>query len=284
MSNAKHARRRFAPLQLGKLTKTVAVVATVLAVGISPTAASAKDVDTARAAAVVQPSANTVGTTQICDRCIGSGDYGLKSIYGSALRDNTVPWLALGSQLRAEIRAAQQKADAAKTQATNADNKAQDALERPDYGTLTEPTALDSKVIENLGGKYFGDTTATGDDRYTVLGTFSLTKGKWLVNTAVQFHRNAAGVAGTRPQVGLRIGQDQTLTGDAVWGRTLGTISGAEISPASGRDLFGSAVGSITLTETTTVTVYGFGYNDSQGTEGSGQIAAQVTVNPLRVG
>lgn len=112
------------------LKKAVAAAAVlVLAAGISAPTAFAKDVDTARAAATVVPGDNTVTSVKIKDQSIGSGDYGLKSIYGTALRDNTVPWLALGSQLRGEIRASQTKAD-------NAATKAQQALDKPDANSI----------------------------------------------------------------------------------------------------------------------------------------------------
>jgi hypothetical protein len=269
MSNAKHARRRNYSL-INRFAKPAAVLGALLAVSVVPSTATAVNTEPTASAKTV-----TYATLPLPPRVVGNGQ----------MNFNAVDWLQLGSQARAHIVALENKAKAAETRAVAAENKAEDALSRPDYGSLITTTALAPKVIENLGGKYFGDDVNTAaDDRYTVIGTFSLSKGKWLVNTSVQFTRTAAGVAGTRPQIGLRIGQDQTLTGDAKWGKSLGTVSGAEISPANGRDLFGSAVGSIELAETTTVTVYGFGYNDSQGTEGSGQIAAQVTVNPLRVG
>lgn len=261
MSNAKHARRRNIPFS--RLTKPAAVLAALLTVSVVPSTAVAVNTEPTASAKTV-----TYATLPLPTNSVGAGQ----------LSPNSVGWLDFGSSARSEW-------SSMKVRITNAENKADDALARPDYGSLTTTTALAPKVIENLGGKYFGDdVNSAADDRYTVIGSFSLGKGKWLVNTSVQFTRTAAGIAGTRPQIGLRIGQDQTLAGDAKWGKSLGTVSGAEISPANGRDLFGSAVGSIDLTQPTTVTVYGFGYNDSQGTEGSGQITAQVTVNPLRVG
>ena len=130
---------------------------------------------------------------------------------------------------------------------------------------------LAPKTIEHLGGKYF--------DGFTTLGSFTLPKGTWLVNTSVVFNRTVAGAAGSMPQVGLRIGQGSASPD---WGVEAGTVGGVAISPAKGHDLFGSAVKLITVTEDTEVGVYGFGYNTDQGTAGSGEITAAVQVVAAR--
>lgn len=233
-----------------KLIKTVAVAAAALGLIALPSAAQASNPEPAASAKAV-----TYATLPLPANVIGE----------KQITANSVGWLDMGSQIRAEIRAAQVKTPEA-------------------YGVLTEPTALAPKVITNLGGKYFGDDTSTSDDRYTVIGSFRLKKGTWLVNTSVTFHRDAAGAAGSRPQVGLRIGQNQDLAGDAKWGRSVGTVGGADISPAKGHDLFGSTVSTVELPEETEVVVYGFGYNDDQSDAGSGQITASVNVAPVRVG
>lgn len=144
------------------------------------------------------------------------------------------------------------------------------------FGKSGEKITITPKTIEFLGGPYFDPARG-----YTKLGEFSLEKGMWLINTAGKFHRTAAGVEGTRPQIGLRIGQG---TAAPNWGVDAGTIGGAEISPGNGHDLFGSATKVITLTETSTVGVYGFGYNSDTGTAGSGQIEASAEITPVRVG
>lgn len=144
------------------------------------------------------------------------------------------------------------------------------------FGKSGEKITVAPKMIEFLGGPYFDPARG-----FTKLGEFSLEKGTWLINTAAKFHRTATGVEGTRPQIGLRIGQG---TAAPNWGVDAGTIGGAEISPGNGHDLFGSTTKVITLTETTTVGVYGFGYNSDTGTAGSGQIEASAEITPVRVG
>jgi hypothetical protein len=152
------------------------------------------------------------------------------------------------------------------------------------FGKSGTTVTIPPTVIEHLGGKYFGDTTATADDRYTTLGTMTLPAGTWQVFTSVKFNRTEAGDAGARPQVGLRIGQDQTADADSRFGRSVGTVGGNDISPAKGHDLFGSTSEFIELDEPTEVGVYGFGYTNTGGTEGSGQITAAVSMTPVRVG
>jgi hypothetical protein len=152
------------------------------------------------------------------------------------------------------------------------------------YGKSGLPTTIAPKIIEHLGGPYFGaDLTTPADDQFTTLGEVQLGKGTWLVNVSGTFHRTAAGVVGSRPQIGLRIGQDQTA-GAAKWGIDAGTIGGVEISPGNGHDLFGSSTKVITLTGPTTIGVYGFGYNNDTGTAGSGQIEASAVITPVQVG
>ncbi|HZX03695.1 hypothetical protein [Kribbella sp.] len=141
------------------------------------------------------------------------------------------------------------------------------------YGKAGVTKEIEPTVIKNLGGKYF--------DGFTTLGTFTLPKGTWLVNTSVTFNRTAAGVAGSMPQVGLRIGQG---TASPNWGIDVGTVGGVAISPAKGHDLFGSAVKIVTVTADTTVGVYGFGYNQDQGTAGSGDITAAASIVAVQVG
>ncbi|MFD7157986.1 hypothetical protein ACFV9C_25520 [Kribbella sp. NPDC059898] len=151
------------------------------------------------------------------------------------------------------------------------------AVNAPDkYGKAGVSAEIKPTIIKTLGGKYF--------DGFTPLGTFKLPKGTWLVNTSVTFNRAAAGVAGSMPQVGLRIGQDPNASGDAKWGIDVGTVGGVAISPAKGHDLFGSTVKVVTVTGDTTVGVYGFGYNQDQGSAGSGEITAAASIVAVQVG
>lgn len=129
---------------------------------------------------------------------------------------------------------------------------------------------FDPKLIQYIGGPYFDPARG-----FTTIGTFTLPAGTWVINTSAKFTRTVAGVEGVRPQVGLRIGQG---TASPNWGTDLGTVGGEDISKAANKDLWGQAVQSITLTEETTVGVYGHGFTDTTGTEGSNEISAAVQV------
>lgn len=138
---------------------------------------------------------------------------------------------------------------------------------------------LAPKAIEFIGGPYFDPARG-----FTHLGTVTLTKGTWLVNTSVKFTHTAASPAGApaiRPQVGLRIGQNGAAAGDAKWGTEVGTVGGSAIGAGKNSDLWGSAVKLITVDDDTEIGVYGFGYADG-GTEGSGEIIAAVQVVAVR--
>lgn len=194
------------------------------------------------------------------------------SVGAGQLAPNSVGWVDWGSALRGEWNTMKSRLNAVE-------------LKQEVYGKSGEPISLGAQTINEVGGPWFGpDLTTTDDDRYTFLGKFTLPKGTWLLTTSVKFNRTIAGAAGTRPQVALRIGQDQTLAGDAKWGTSAGTVGGADISPAKGHDLFGSAVATVPLAEATEVWVMGFGANDNQSEAGSGQITAAVDIVPVRVG
>lgn len=249
-------------MNISKYLKAAAVVAVAVSLVALPVSAQASNPDAKAAAKTV-----TYATLPLPNNVVGAGQ----------LSANSVGLDDMGVQVKKFI-------NDSSARSTEALNKAEDALTRPDFGTSSEPISFAPKTITNLGGKYFGDTTNTADDRFTTIGSFSLPKGTWLVNTVVTFHRDTAGVVGSRPQVGLRIGQDQTLSGDEKWGKPVGTVGGADISPAKGHDLFGSTVATVIASAATTVGVYGFGYNDDQGSAGSGELTASVTVTAVRVG
>jgi hypothetical protein len=230
------------------LTITLLPAATVL-VATSP--ASAVNSDTARAAVVVQPSPNTVGT----------GELKNGGTFGWDMADNTIPWLKLGSQLRGEIRAAQTKSDAAAEKATAAENKADDALARPDKGGAQTLFTKAGTTIVNIGGTF--------STRHTEVGTFTMKKGTWLTSLQAKFNRKTASPAGdpdVQPQLQL------VCDGQYV------TIMGNSISPALDADLTGSAVNIITVTADTTCTVNTFGYNSVRGQQGSGEITVDAQV------
>lgn len=117
------------------------------------------------------------------------------------------------------------------------------------------------KVIENIGGTF--------STRHTEVGNFTLPKGTWLVNLSAKFNRKTASAVGdpeVQPMAQI-VGDGQYVT-----------IMGTSISPALDADLTGSAVGLITVTQDTVFTVNAFGYNSARGSQGSGEITAQVGV------
>lgn len=131
--------------------------------------------------------------------------------------------------------------------------------------------AFEPVVIDKIGGSFKTNKTA--------VGSFTLPAGTWLINASAFFARTTAGVAGTRPQLALRVGATDTAFGD-----DYGTILGAEISPAKDRELTGSTVKIVTVAGDTTVGVYAFGYNDDASSAGSGEITAASEITAVRVG
>lgn len=251
------------------LFKLVAAVLAglLLTIGLSGTA-FAKDPATARAAVIVQPSPNTVGTAQICDRCIGSGDYGLKSIYGTALRDNTVPWLALGSQLRTEIRAAQGPILGNERIVPGTVYPAQlsaDAKKQLTYtAQLTEP-----KLIANIGGPINTQGTHLG------LG-LQLPFGTYLVTVSGQINRvTAAASPGKQTQPQLSLWLDRNRDGEFTW-KTEGDISpNGTIPDLADRSVTVSGQTILTINQSTPLDVdlIAHGYNNDASGAGSGELA-----------
>lgn len=137
-------------------------------------------------------------------------------------------------------------------------------------GSLT----IAPKAIATIGGSW-----ATGK---TELGTFTLPAGKYLINSAVMFDRLDANENGyvtpttdTMPQFALRYGSTNE---DA------GTVMGSPVSKAGFVELTGSSTKAVTLTEETTITAYGFGYNEDRSSFGGGQIKVGGTVAAVRIG
>ncbi len=221
----------------------------------------------------------------LCPRSVASSQVVDNSLPGKTkLAPNSVDRSRLDLSLQADIDAV--KDDSVHLDSLDANVRrmlANDANTPDVKGDMQHAGSLPPKVIENLGGKYFGDTTATDDDRYTKIGEVVVPEGSWMVYTSVQFTRTAEGVAGSRPQIGLRIDQDQTKTeAEGKWGVSVGTIGGNDIAPYKGADLFGQTVEPLVTTKNTTVSVYGFGYNDDRSAAGSGQIAAAVKIVLVR--
>ncbi len=138
-------------------------------------------------------------------------------------------------------------------------------------GKLGVSKTFDPVVIAHIGGSF-----KTGK---TKVGEFTLPAGTWLINSSAFFARTAAGPAGTRPQLALRVGASDTAFGD-----DYGTILGAEISPSKDRELTGSTVKIVKVTGPTKVEVFAFGYNDDAGSAGSGDITAAADVVAVQVG
>jgi hypothetical protein len=136
------------------------------------------------------------------------------------------------------------------------------------YGKASVTESFKPVVVDHIGGSFKTNKTKVGE--------FKLPAGTWMINTSAFFARTAAGPAGTRPQLALRVGATNNAFGD-----DYGTILGAEISPAKDRELTGSTV---KATASTTVEVFAFGYNDDAGSAGSGDITAAADVVAVQVG
>lgn len=142
-------------------------------------------------------------------------------------------------------------------------------------GSLT----IAPKAIAAIGGSWVAGKTD--------LGSFTLPAGTWLINSAVTFDRKDANDAAyanphtdTMPQFALRFNITDTNT----FGDDAGTIMGSPISRAGYTELTGSSTKAITLTETTTITAYGFGYNEDRSNFGGGQITAGGQVTAVKIG
>jgi hypothetical protein len=244
-----------------KIIKAATVAAVALGLIALPSAAQASNSEPAASASTV-----SYATYPLKARSVGNGQ----------INFNAVDWLQLGAQARAHIVALEKKAAAAEARAVAAENKADDALARPDAGKTETLKVFDPKLIEFIGGPYFDPARG-----FTTLGTFTLPTGTWTVNTSVVFKRTVSGDAGVRPQVGLRVGQG---TASPDWGTDLGTIGGNDISKVKNKELWGTAQGQITVTSPTTVGIYGHGFTDTEGSEGSNEISAAVKVSLVRAG
>jgi hypothetical protein len=63
-----------------------------------------------------------------------------------------------------------------------------------------------------------------------------------------------------------------------------GTCFTGETSPTAGRDASCTSTKAVTVSDTTTVTIYAFGYQDDQSSKDSGSWMAVGTVNAIQVG
>lgn len=142
-----------------------------------------------------------------------------------------------------------------------------------ELGSLSgDPIAIQATPIANIGGSFLS--------RSTKVGEVTLQPGTWLVNTSAVFARVTAGAEGTRPQLALRYNKTEAQP----FGEDAGTIMGAEISEAAGRELTGSSVKAMTVSVPTVIDVHAFGYNDDTSSAGSGELTAAAEITALRVG
>jgi hypothetical protein len=135
------------------------------------------------------------------------------------------------------------------------------------------------KAIVTIGGGWVAGKTE--------LSSFILPAGTWLINSAVTFDRKDATDPGylapttdTMPQFALRFNATETNQ----FGDDAGTIMGNPISRAGYTELTGSSTKTIILDKTTTITAYGFGYNEDRSAFGGGQITAGGQVTAVKIG
>lgn len=133
-------------------------------------------------------------------------------------------------------------------------------------GAVVLSKTFEPKVIEKIGGSFKTNKTK--------LGEFNLPVGKFKIDSNGFFITNAAGPAGTHPQLALRVGATETSFGDDKYG----TMFPGDISPTANREITGSTTAVVTVTEPVTVEVFGFGYNDDTSAAGSGRIVATASV------
>lgn len=135
------------------------------------------------------------------------------------------------------------------------------------YGKSGDKIVVPAKLVEKVGGSFTANATS--------IATFQLPAGAWLLPVSARFDRVATGPAdGNRPQLAVRYDN----------GKDAGTVMGQELSGLKDRELTGADNKVVTISETTTFTVYGFGYNDDQSASGGNTFAASAEITPVRVG
>lgn len=245
--------------------------------GVLATVGLAGGASAAPSATVVPP--NSVNKAAIQTGAVDTWKIQDKTIGGWDVLDNTLPLSKMGYDFRQAIAAADvSKADAIKSstqikagaiEESDLNAALQTKVNGQDtHGDLVLTKEFATTTIAKLGGKWF--------DNKTSVGTFELPAGgPWIIATSVKFTRTANGVAGSRPMVGLRIGQAAPST----WGDDAGSVGGNDIAPLKNADLFGDDTKVIGPLDTPkTVDVDAFGYNDDQGSAGGGEIETTVRV------
>jgi hypothetical protein len=127
-------------------------------------------------------------------------------------------------------------------------------------------------VVKEVSGKIGG--------RSTVLSTFDMTAGTWLITINATFIRIDAapnGATKTRPQLQLKFGPE----GD----QDAGTIKGADLPLAKGGDLASATVRTVTLTRAHNLfALRGAGLNDDGSIFTSGKIFVRAQITATRIG
>lgn len=127
-------------------------------------------------------------------------------------------------------------------------------------------------VVKELSSKIGG--------RSTVLSTFDMTAGTWLITINATFTRIETApnrATTTRPQLQVKFGPE----GD----KDAGTIKGADIPPAKGSELAGSSVRTVTLTKAHNLfALWGAALNDDGSIFTSGKIFVHAQITATRIG
>lgn len=255
-------------------TVTVGLVAVTLATGpakavpvTEPDSIPANSID------YTDLGPQSVGQKQLIPNAVGYNQVGPNSIWQKQIAKNVIDWQRLTPSLQMMIASKQgEKGD-----------KGDQGIQGPPGDPATDKlggatdVAFGPQTITDVGGS-FGKFTSLDGPRATKLGQFELTPGTYLLTSQFRADRTEAGAAGTRPQLALRV-DDGTD-----WGKDFGTVMGNDLSPTAGRELYGSGFKLVTVTENTTVLVYGFGYNDDSSAAGSGQYTMSATVAKVLVG
>lgn len=137
---------------------------------------------------------------------------------------------------------------------------------KADNGTLGANFTTNPTPVAHIGGKFSENATA--------LGKFTLKPGTYVVNAEGLFESMSATTGSSQLQLALRSDS----------GEGFGTCFTGETSPTSGRDASCTSTKAVTVSDTTTVTVYAFGYQDDQSSKDSGSWMAVGRVNAIQVG
>jgi hypothetical protein len=203
-----------------------------------------------------------------------------KSIGGWDVLSNTLPWEALQSSIRQRITAADVSLPNSIRSSDQIAPKTVDETDLSDTVTAKLGALPLAKSFMTNGPTKIAKIGGSFATNATVLGTVNLQAGTYLANTTVVFDREdatlpngdpnpdyATPITDTYPQIALRY---PDANGDA------GTIMGVPISKAGFVELTQSTSKGFTLAEPTTITVYGFGYNEDRSGFGANQISADV--------